>query len=244
MTLDLDGDGATDQYGLGVEPALVRVAPFIWMNGGEIVDASAVPMRLALDSPASKAALAWFVALQTEHHVTPDAVAEAAESSLSRFLNGRLAMMVESRRVVPEFRRIDAFDWDVAPLPRGAQPASILHSDAFCMAATTPHKDAAWRFIEFANTRAGQTILARTGRTVPSRIDLAEDPSWLEPALKPANSRIFLDAIPLLRTLPALATWSDIEAAVNAELGQAFYGQVSLDEALRTATERSAEFLR
>ena len=244
LTLDLDGDGSTDQYGLGVEPALVRAAPFIWMNGGEVVDASSDQMRLALDSPASKAALAWFVALQTEHHVTPDAVAEAAESSLSRFLNGRLAMMVESRRVVPEFRRIDAFDWDVAPLPRGAQPASILHSDAFCMAAASPHKEAAWRFIEFANTRAGQTILARTGRTVPSRIDLAEDPSWLEPALKPANSRIFLDAIPSLRTSPALVTWSDIEAAVNAELGQAFYGQVSLDEALRTATERSAEFLR
>ncbi len=244
LTQDLDGDGATDQYGLGIEPTLVRAAPFIWMNGGEIVDVSAAPIRLALDSPASKQALAWFVALQTEHHVTPDAVAEAAESNLSRFLNARLAMFVESRRVVPEFRRIDGFDWDVAPLPRGAQPASILHSDAFCMAAASPHKEAAWRFVEFANTRAGQILLARTGRTVPSRIDLAEDPAFLDPALKPANSRIFLDAIPSLRAFPALATWSDIEAAINAELGQAFYGKISLDEALRTATERSAEFMR
>jgi len=244
LTLDLDGDGATDQYGLGIEPTLVRAAPFLWMNGGEIVDDPIAPTRLTLDSPASKAALAWFIALQTEHRVTPDAVAEAAESSLSRFINGRLAMYVESRRVVPEFRRIDLFDWDVAPLPKRGQPASILHSDAFCMAAATSHKEAAWRFIEFANTHAGQTILARTGRTVPSRIDLAEDPAFLDPHAKPANSRVFLDAIPLLRAFPALAAWSDIEAAINAELGQAFYGQVALDEALRAATERSADFLR
>lgn len=244
LTLDRNGDGAIDQHGFGVEPTLVRAAPFVWMNGGEIVDDPMAPARLMLDSPESRAALAWFVALQTEHHVTPDAIAEAAESSLSRFLNGRLAMYVESRRVVPEFRRIDAFDWDVAPLPIGRRPASILHSDAFCIAAASPHKEAAWRFIEFANTRTGQTILARTGRTVPSRIELAEAPAFLDPDAKPANSHIFLDAIPTLRIFPALATWSDVEAAVNAELSQAFYGQLSLDEALRTVEMRSAEFLR
>lgn len=244
LTLDRNNDGAIDQHGFGVEPTLVRAAPFVWMNGGEIVDDPMAPTRLMLDSPESRMALAWFVALQTEHHVTPDAIAEAAESSLSRFLNGRLAMYVESRRVVPEFRRIDAFDWDVAPLPTGRRPASILHSDAFCMAAASPHKEAAWRFIEFANTRTGQTILARTGRTVPSRIELAEAPAFLDPDAKPANSRIFLDAIPTLRIFPALATWSEVEAAVNAELSQAFYGQLSLDEALRAVEMRSAEFLR
>jgi len=47
-----------------------------------------------------------------------------------------------------------------------------------------------------------------------------------------------------LRIFPALATWSEVEAAVNAELTQAFYGQISLDEALRAAEMRSAEFLR
>ncbi|MFN3983546.1 MAG: sugar ABC transporter substrate-binding protein, partial [Caldilinea sp.] len=79
---------------------------------------------------------------------------------------------------------------------------------------------------------------------VPSRIELAEAPAFLDPDAKPANSRIFLDAIPTLRIFPALATWSEVEAAVNAELSQAFYGQLSLDEALRAVEMRSAEFLR
>ncbi len=244
LTIDRDGDGAIDQYGFGIEPALVRAAPFIWMNGGEIVDDPTAPARLTLDSPESRAALVWFVALQTVHHVVPDAVAEAAESSMSRFLNGRLAMYVESRRVAPEFRRIERFDWDVAPLPTGKARASILHADAYCMAAAGQHKAAAWRFVEFANTRARQMLLARTGRTVPSRRELTADPAFLDPQARPANSRIFVDIIPALRSFPTLATWSDVEAAVDAELEQAFYGQITLDEAIRNATARSTEFFR
>lgn len=244
LTVDTDGDGVVDQYGFGVEPSLARAAPFLWMNGGEIVDDPLAPTRLTLDSPASKAALDWFVSLQTVHHITPDAVAEAAESSVSRFLNGRLAMYVESRRATPEFRRIERFDWDVAPLPGGKVHASLLHADAFCLAAPGKHKDVTWRFVEFANTHAGQTILAGAGRTVPSRIDLTEAPAFLDPSARPANSRIFVDIIPALRSFPALATWGDIESVVDAELKQAFYGRITLDAAIRNAEARSAEFFR
>ncbi len=244
LTRDLDGDGVIDQYGLGITPSLVRAAPFVWMNGGELVDDLVAPSRLTLDDPATQEALTWFVALQTEHHVVPDAVAEAAESSLSRFLSGRLAMIVESRRATPEFRLIEAFDWDVAPLPVGKQPASILHSDAYCITAASPHQELAWRFVEFANTREGQLILAQSGRTIPSRLDLADSPAFLAPEARPAHSRIFVDAIPTLRSFPLLATWSDIEGVVDAELAQAFYGQISLDVAIRNAAARSEEFLR
>ena len=38
LTKDLDGDGRIDQYGVGLEPSLIRAAPFIWQNGGELVN--------------------------------------------------------------------------------------------------------------------------------------------------------------------------------------------------------------
>lgn len=242
LTQDTDNDGSVDLYGFGTEATIVRMAPFVWMNGGDIVDDPAAPTQLVLDTPESKAALTWYIELQTTHHVTPDAVAEEAESSESRFVNGRLAMFIDSRRAVPEFRTIDAFDWDVAALPTGASPASILHSDAFCMAAAGQHKAAAWTFLEFANAEAGQTILAQTGRTVPSRVALAESPVFLDPQAKPANSQVWLAAVPGIRNLPIMATWSDIEGIVSTELKNAFYGTVTLDEALQAAKERSAEF--
>jgi len=242
MTQDSDGDGVADIYGFGTDATIARMAPFVWMNGGDIVDNPAAPTRLTLDTVESKEALAWFTALQTGHHVTPDAVAEEAESSESRFVNGRLAMFIDSRRAVPEFRAITTFDWDVAPLPVGRQRASILHADAFCIAATGQDKDAAWSFLEFANSAEGQTILAQTGRTVPSRIALAESPAFLDPQAKPANSQVFLAAIPGIRHLPLMTTWSDVEGVVNTELQAAFNGTQTLDEAIQAANDRSAEF--
>lgn len=244
VTQDTDNDGVTDIYGFGTEATIIRAAPFIWMNGGDLVDDPLAPTQLTLDSAESQAALAWFIALQQPHKVTPDAVAEEAESSLSRFVNGRMAMFIDSRRAVPEFRLIEAFDWDVAALPIGKQRASVLHSDAFCMTAAGKQKAAAWTFVEFANSTEGQTILAQTGRTVPSRMALAESSVFLDPTAKPANSQAFLDAIPGIRNLPLMATWTDVEGIVNTELQNAYNGNISLAEAIQAANEQSAEFFK
>lgn len=238
LTRDLDGDGQVDQYGAGISPKLFRLAPFIWQNGGQLVDDPAAPTRLALDEPAALAAFQWFVDLQAKAAVVPDAVAEAAEGSESRFLNGRMAMYFNSRRGVPTYRTIETFRWDVAPLPRGPRAAAgILHSDAFCMAARTTDKAAAWTFIEFANSVQGQTILAASGRTAPSLRAVAESTAFLDPDQPPANSRVWIDTIPLLRGVPIMSTWSGVEETASREIERAFYGQASVEEAAAAAIQ-------
>jgi multiple sugar transport system substrate-binding protein len=240
LTKDTNGDGTIDQYGMGSEIETIRLAPFVWQNGGELVDNPEKPTRLMLDTPEATAAFQWFVDLQVKHHVVPDATQEQAENSESRFLNGRLGMLLNSRRAVPTLREIKDFEWDVAPLPQGKQSATILHADAYCMPVASKNKPATWAFIEFANSPEGQTIIAKTGRTVPSLKAVAESPAFLDPAAKPKSSQVFLDVIPSIRVLPILANWADIEEAVTAEVQRAYYGQAPLDEAIRTAIANTA----
>jgi multiple sugar transport system substrate-binding protein len=242
LTRDSDGDGAIDQYGLGTEVSIFRLAPFVWQNGGELVDNPAAPTRLALDTPAARAAVEWFVDLQLKHHVTPDAVQEQAESSESRFQNGRLGMFLNSRRGTPTYRQITTFDWDVAPLPQGQQQAGILHADAYCMPTSSQNKAATWTFIEFANSPEGQTIVVRSGRTVPSLKSIAESPAFLDPQARPGNSRVFLEVIPVIRAVPIMETWVDIEDLAGKELERAYYGQATVDEVIAAMTERAGEF--
>jgi multiple sugar transport system substrate-binding protein len=242
LTLDLSGDGQVDQYGLGVAPQLMRLAPFVWQNGGELLDDPAHPTRLALDSQATLAAFQWFVDLQVREHVVPDATAEQAEKSETRFMNGRLGMFLQSRRVVPTFRAVEGLDWDVAPLPRGAQAVSILHSDGYCMAAKSKDKESAWTLIEFANSVEGQTLMASTGRTVPSLRQVAESPAFLDPQQRPASSQVFLDVIPTLRQMPLLPKWSTIEEMANREIERAFYGQASVAEAAAAAISQTLPY--
>ncbi len=239
LTRDVDSDGRTDQYGLGVEPTLTRLAPFIWQNGGELVDNRLEPTRLRLlEAPAVEAAQ-WFVDLQVRHGVVPNRVEERAEESEARFLNGRTAMFLNSRRGVPTYREIRGFDWDVAPLPRAKERAGILHSDAYFIARSSRVKDAAWRFIEYACSREGQEIIAASGRTVPSNMTVAASAAFLDPERKPQNSRVFLDTVPVMRAAPQHAGWVDIEEIASDELERAFYGEVELAEALRRTVERT-----
>lgn len=242
LTRDVDGDGRAEQFGLGVEPSLFRLAPFIWQNGGEIVHTPDRPEQLGLTLFPSLEALEWFTALQTLHHVVPNRVEEFSLDSESRFVAGQTAMFLNSRRGTPTYREIDAFTWDVAPLPRGKERAGVLHSDGYCMAAATPHKEAAWAFIEFANSPTGQSIIAASGRTVPSLMAVADSDAFLDPTQPPRRSRVWLDTAATLRLVPVLSTWEEIESVASEEIERAFYGDITPREAARLARQRTEEY--
>jgi multiple sugar transport system substrate-binding protein len=210
-------------FGLGVEPTVIRLAPLVWSNGGELVDDPERPTRFALERPRAQVALQEFLKLRKDYGVVPSDQDVEAEDDESRFQNGRLAMLLSSRRSTPTFRTIEAFDWDVAPLPVFDRPTGILHSDAYCMAKASEAKDAAWRFVEFANSPEGQKIVARTGRTVPSLKEVARSEAFLDPAAKPRSSQVFLDGIPTIRRVPTISTWPEIEDAAEGILENGLY---------------------
>ncbi|HEY8451102.1 MAG: sugar ABC transporter substrate-binding protein [Micromonosporaceae bacterium] len=233
----LTGDGV---YGVGVEASIPRIAPFVWSNGGELVDDPDNPTTFTLTSdPATREAVDWFLDLQLVHGVVPPDEEEQSESSEARFLQGRLGMYLNSRVAVPTLRTIEDFEWDVAPLPvaPGGEPASILHSDAYCMSAGLSDYTAPWRFIEFAMSVPGQEILAESGRTVPSRLDVANSPAFLSPDQPPRSSQVYLDAEPYLRATPRTATWARVESEAGDLLEQVFYGRVDREDGLRQLEE-------
>ena len=229
LTSDTDGDGTVDQHGLGVEPSVIRLAPFVWSNGGELFDDEDAPTRFALDTPETREALELFFDLGRLPGLIPNEQEVESEDLESRFMNGRLAMLLSSRRATPTFRTITDFDWDVAPLPRHREPAGILHSDAYCMTAASRDKDAAWRFMEFALGPEGQRVTATSGRTVPSLIDVSTSEAFLDPEAQPANSRVFVDTIPYIRRVPNISTWPEIEDAAEPIIEEALYEGLPVD---------------
>lgn len=242
LTKDFDNDGVIDQYGLGTEISLYRLAPFIWQNNAPIVDNFSNPNRLTLNRPPSLEALQWFVNLRQEYRVIPDRVEETAMDSESRFVAGTTAMFLNSRVGVPAYREIKSFAWDVASLPRNKISAGVLHSDAYCLSKVTKNKEAAWKFIEFANSIEGQTIIAQSGRTVPSLVKVAESIAFLDPTQRPYNSRIWLDSVSDLKMVPVISTWQEIETVSSEEIKRAVYGEITAQEAALLAFTRTEEY--
>ena len=235
-------DRVVRTYGVGVEPEVVRLAPFVWSAGGDLVDDPDDPGRFTLDTPEGRRGLLAFLDLQGGDRLAPYEEEVEAKPLEARFLDGELGMLLSSRREVPTFRTIDAFEWDVAPFPRLEVPASVLHSDAYCVA-RGERAAAAWRFVEFAAGPEGQRILARSGRIVPSLRAVARSPAFLDPSAPPRSDEVFLDAIPHVRKLPVASTWPEIEEAADLAIKRAYYTELTVDAALARLDRETAPLL-
>lgn len=252
LTRGRDRSGRADVYGLAIEPRLTRSAAFVWGAGGNLVDDDEHPTRLTLDTPEALEGLRWFAELgPSGRQVTPTAAEARQFNDLARFCAGRAAMFVHTRRVVPLLRETAGLNWDVAPLPTGATPANVLHSDGVCMLAGARDKEAAWAFIEFMIGQEGQAILAQTGRTVPSLRSVAESDAFLKGStipfslggerlgLAPARSGVFVENVRIARRVPMVATLPAVESAFDHAFKHAFY----VDADVRTAAASIAREL-
>lgn len=217
--------------GVGIDPSITRMAPFIWSSGGTIVDDDTAPTRTTLHEPGARAALQAVLDLIASG-ATPTKEQVAAQGLEEQFMTGKLAMFLSSRVEVPALREQRGLDFDVAGLPVLGKPASVLHSDAYCVASSSPNKQAAARFVAYAIGQQGQTVTALGGRTVPSLRSVATSPAFLSPTRAPASSQVFLDAIPLLRHTPVIPSWPEVEDVIGTQLERAFEDGVPLDEVL------------
>ena len=232
-------------YGVGTDASLIRLAPFVWSNGGEVVDDPDAPTRLTLTAGASREAVDFFLDLQLRHGVVPPEREEQSEDAETRFLRGGLGMYLDSRKAVPSLRTIEDFTWDVGPLPvaPGGTPSTVLHSDAYCLS-REGDPVAGWRLVEFAMSEQGQTLLAESGRTVPSRRDVSTSPAFLDPEEPPASAQVWLDAAEVVRPLPVVPAWSRVEKEGDELLEAVFYGRTGREAGLRRLEQTAAELLR
>ncbi|MDP3858258.1 MAG: sugar ABC transporter substrate-binding protein [Stagnimonas sp.] len=240
LTRDLDGDKRNDIYGVGIDPTLIRLAPFIWGMGGSLVNDLYAPSLVTLDRGPALLGLNAVKMLMTRYRVTPKLAEYQAENNDSRFARGALGMLLQSRRYTATLRELEGqgkgLDWDVAPLPKLQKEVGVLHADAYCMARDARQPEAAQRFVSYALSEAGESILARSGRTVPSRKSVATSPAFLDPQQKPARAQVFLDAIPKLKRTPNIAVWHEVESKADVLLEEWFYepplpGESDLDGA-------------
>ena len=243
LTKDTDGDGKTDQFGVDLHPTFNQVLPFIWSNGGDLLADGG--KALALDTPAAREAIQFVVDWQSKYHIAPSQAEEQALDGGGRFEDGTLAMFIDSPETMPNLHALsDAPAWDIAPLPQKTQAANILKSDGVCLTAKAKQPALGWKLIEYLASPDGQDRLAVTGRVVPVNIAVAQAniaPVGIGPLV---NRPVWLDNIPLIRTVPPLKHWPDIEERANEEIESAFYGHTTGDEAVQEITDQAGPFLQ
>ena len=194
-----------DRHGVGIDLSTIRAAPWVWAAGGELVDDPANPTRFLFDTPEGRRGLehVWRCASNGWSPTADEADSKGVDD---RFLDGSARRCSCPRAATCRCcAQITDFEWDVAPFPTDVEPASVLHSDGFCIS-KGDNADAAWMWVEYALGAAGPGGARGVGRSVPSLKAVAESPAFLDPSDPPANSKVFVDALSQMHQLPVTAT--------------------------------------
>jgi ABC-type glycerol-3-phosphate transport system substrate-binding protein len=178
-------DAGRGRYGVGLfahkgEDTVVVMDSFIFSNGGKVLDEGG---KCALTSDAAVGALTF---LQSLAPYAPKGILNASSGDMRElFLNGSLALEFWPALEQPTLQK-SKLDWDfvVGHAPEGKTPIGTYGGWNLAVYASSKHKEAAWKFIQFltredvngavvdlvpANVKAADAFL-KANRKGPERI--------------------------------------------------------------------------
>ena len=212
--------------GVYLDPSLEQLTPFIRSAGGEVVDDVAAPTTLTLSDGDTRAALEQVLTLARDPQLTPTQAEIQRRGAVARFKRGRIAMILGTRELTPELRAATALDFEVMPLPSLGSYRTVTAMNGYCISSQTENVEAAADFLAFAVGREGATITSAGGYVVPSNLEVALSPVFIQPGREPANSFVFNDGVRRADPMPFVPEWPEVLEAVRPSLEQMFYTPV------------------
>lgn len=200
LTVDEDGDGTPDQYGIvdmGVGP--VQVLSIVWAFGGRLFNDDFT--AITFDSPETHDAIQLIVDLVGKHKVAPPPEMMAGDIGIS-FDTGKVAIGTISGATImlKHLRWEQPWEWGVVPYPSGpAGTAAWADGNSVGISVTNPAPEIAWDFITSLVDEASWK----------TRFDL-ELPFRLPPNINVINSQRFRD----------LWNYVDIDMLLDVMLGK------------------------
>lgn len=113
--------------------------------------------------------------------IAPSPAEVGSKTVAQLFLEGKIAMHLSGRWLVPKYTETAKFNWSVINFP-----ASVpCDASGWAIAKNTKHKKAAYKFIEFISSKENITKITNLGLIVPARKDVKfEDEAFIDSIIK------------------------------------------------------------
>jgi multiple sugar transport system substrate-binding protein len=238
LTVD-SPDPERRRFGCVIDFWGARIYPWVWASGGEILDAEG--RRCLLDGPEAREALQFLVDLRHKWGVCPPTTMAERRQNIAMFVNGKVAMFQTGAWDIQAMKEAKTLRWDVAPLPKRKQHATLLGMENYAIAAGTKHPEEAWELFKFLLGPESQETMAREMEKQPSRQSVADGPYLAQDA--GYARRVFVDALGYARQAPNIAEWDRVSHFIQEQLDLMWIGKVSVEEGTRTAARQVTQAL-
>jgi multiple sugar transport system substrate-binding protein len=184
--------------------------PFLWQNGGDVVDASGNP---TLNSPQAVEALTFYDSFFKDG-LTPKSVPEGFDITPA-FVKGDNPMFFSGPWHLGLIKDAGGAGftgkWAIAPMPKKTTATSFLGGSNMVVFKASQNKDAAWAFVKFVADPKTQALWYSTVTDLP-----AVQAAWQDPSVaSDPNVKMFGDQLKDTKAQPVSATWSELSSAIN-----------------------------
>ena len=239
LTAD-SADPEKKRYGCVIDFWGARIYPWVWAAGGEILDKSG--KRCLLDQPGSQDALQFLVDLRHKYNVCPPTTMADRKQTIAMFVNGQVGMFQTGAWDIQQMNEAKTLRWDIAPLPRRKQHATLLGTENYAIASGTKHPQEAWELFSFLLGKEAQERMGTTLEKQPSRQSVANGPYLAQKVNY--NRRVFVDALDYARQAPNIPEWDRVSHFIQEQLDLMWIGKVSVKDGTKRAAGQVTEGLR
>ena len=216
-----------------------RIYPWVWANGGEILDPSG--KVCLLDRPEAQEALQFLVDLRYKYKVCPPSTMAERRQNIAMFTNGKVAMFQTGAWDIQAMQEAKTLRWDIALLPKKKQHATLLGTENYAIAAQTKYPKEAWELFKFLLGPQAQTVMATGLEKQPSRQSVANGPYLSQKVAY--NRRVFVEALEYAHAAPNIPDWDRISHFIQEQLDLMWIGKVSVADGTKKAAEQVTEAL-
>ena len=195
-------------FGISFEEDPLFYLPYLMSEGGGLLSDDG--KTEILNTPESQNGLNFYADLRNKYHVAPMQSESASATMAQMFLQGKLAMHLSGRWLVPKYRESADFDWDVAPFPKGTEGSIVpLDASGWAISKDSKHKAEAARLIKYLSSKESLEKFALSGLVVPAREDAAKSKNFLD-GKRPYNAQIFLEVARTSKPTPVSRNYNEI----------------------------------
>ncbi len=216
-------------------------------NGGSFLTPD--KKQSAINTPEAIEAVQFAVDLIYKHKVSPTAQGVSSlpgyiESGGSPFITGLVAMKIQGQYELGVLLKQNKFKWDVVTMPKRKIQGGLAWTQAWVMWDKTQQPDAAWQFIEYMLSEAGNKVIGDTpnkGQCPPMK-SVAYAPPYVAPP--PDNMKAFLDGYEYRQSFEFHPAWLEYQAAYGKALDPVFAGDTSVPDGLNAAAAAANDILK
>lgn len=184
------------------------VLPFVWQNGGDVLDGEA----FTLDRPEAVEALAYYRSFFDEGLSPKDLPQGTLEPE---FVKGRIGAFVSGPWHIGILKEQGAADnYELWHMPKRKTATSFVGGGNLAVFKDAANRDAAWKFVSYLSRPDVQVTWYRTASDLPSVRKAWDDPALRDDPKLAAFGRQLDDA----KSSPAIATWEQIAVGVEGEV--------------------------